>query len=316
MSFIRIIKKNSNFDFLGRQKVFLLLSLIVIVASLGSMFIRGMNYGIDFAGGVEMQLKFSKDPGIESVRQTLESSGFREASVQSFGEQDSHEYLILFKSKNLKKSDQTQTEEQALAEFSAKVTDVFAQKGAVDIRRMDMVGAKVGSDLKLAGLLSVLFSLILILIYIWFRFEYKYAPGAILALVHDVIVTMGVLSFLQKEFNLSIVAGLLTIVGYSINDTIVIFDRIRENVQSRGQDLFKDLVNKSVNETLSRTILTTLLTLFVVIAFFVDGGGIIHDFSLTLLVGMISGTYSTVFVASPVLLWIHNRQVKASSLSS
>ena len=311
MGFIRIVKKNSNFDFIGKQRQFIFLSLLVIAASFGSIFLRGLNYGIDFAGGIEMQLKFSEDPGIESVRSSLEKSGFTQASVQSFGEENSHEYLILFKSKDVAKKDKSKTEEQALSEVSSKVSEVFSQKG-VEIRRMDMVGAKVGSDLKVAGLLSVVFSLILILIYIWFRFEYKYAPGAILALAHDVIVTMGVLSFLQKEFNLSIVAALLTIVGYSINDTIVIFDRIRENVQTRGHELFENIVNRSVNETLGRTILTTLLTLFVVIAFFIYGGGIIHDFSLTLLVGMISGTYSTVFIASPVLLWIHNRQLKSS----
>ena len=312
MSF-RLIKKNVNFDFIGKQKIFLLISGVFVLGSLISIAVKGFNYGIDFAGGIELQFQFKEDPGIGEVREILKSVGFGASSVQRFGEAEDKEYLIFLKAEQLEKE---RIDEASLAAFSVKVSDAFKAKlgkdqlgnEKVDVRRVDMVGAKVGSDLKKSGLLSVIFSVILILIYIWFRFEYKYAPGAIVALIHDVVITLGAFSLLQKEFNLTILAAVLTIIGYSINDTIVIFDRVREDVQLRGGEHFPNLVNRSINETLSRTILTTLTTLFVVVSLFMYGQGVIKDFAFALLVGMVAGTYSTVFIASPVLLVLHERE--------
>ena len=319
MSF-RLIKKNVNFDFIGKQKIFLIISGVFVLGSLISIALKGFNYGIDFAGGIELQFQFKEDPGIGEVREILKNVGFGASSVQRFGEAEDKEYLIFLKAEQLEKE---HIDEASLAAFSVKVSDAFKAKlgkdqfgnEKVDVRRVDMVGAKVGSDLKKSGLLSVIFSVILILIYIWFRFEYKYAPGAIIALIHDVVITLGAFSFLQKEFNLTILAAVLTIIGYSINDTIVIFDRVREDVRLRGGEHFPNLVNRSINETLSRTILTTLTTLFVVVSLFIYGQGVIKDFAFALLVGMVSGTYSTVFIASPVLLVLHEREEKKKKLA-
>ncbi|MBI2608490.1 MAG: protein translocase subunit SecF [Deltaproteobacteria bacterium] len=308
---LRFFKKNANFDFLGKQKLFIAISLFLIMLSLISLFTRGLNYGIDFAGGVELQLRFKEDKGIGFVRDTLKEIGYSESSVQKFGDVHEKEYLILFRSKLFK---QGETEESVLGRFSTEVSTTFQKKLGgeehVEVRRIDMVGAKVGSDLKQAGILSMLFALVLILIYIWFRFEYKFAPGAVVALVHDVTITLGAFSFLQKEFNLTILAALLAIIGYSLNDTIVVFDRIRENIIVRSGEHFFQIINKSINETLSRTILTSSTTLFVVVALFIYGGGVIHDFAFTLLIGIVVGTYSSIFIASPVLLWLHNREAQ------
>ena len=310
---IRFIKRNINFDFVGKQKIFISASLIVCALSLVLIFGKGLNYGIDFLGGVTLQLKFKETTNVSFVRQTLAEAGFGAVTVQNIGEAQDNEYLIFLRSEATK--DETE-ESRVLTQFSTQALDVFKKKLGVDpsggdkveVRKTDLVGAKVGSDLKKGAYLSILFSLILILIYIWFRFEYKYAPGAVIALVHDVTITLGVFAYFQKEFDLSVLAAILTLIGYSLNDTIVVFDRIRENVELRSGEHFPNIVNKSVNGTLSRTILTSLTTFFVVVALYFFGGPVINGFALALLVGIVVGTYSSIFIASPILMWIHKRQ--------
>jgi preprotein translocase subunit SecF len=292
---MELIKPNSNINFVGRIKTALIFSLVLIGISLLSLLIKGgPRYGIDFEGGTLVQVKFFNVVDIGSVRTALDSLAIEGLSVQEFGEKDAQEYLISMK----KTTGELQGVEDTV---KGALTDTFGSD-ALEVRRVEMVGPKVGKDLRKKGMLAVTFSILGMLIYIWWRFELRFGVGAIFCLIHDVCITLGALSLTNKPVDLPIIAALLTVVGYSVNDTIIISDRIRENLKKMGRGRLPDIVNKSINQTLSRTCITAGTTLMVVVALFFLGGEVIHDFAFTLLVGIIAGTYSSIFIASPLLI--------------
>ena len=296
---MEIIPPGTNYDFVGKRKLFFGVSLALIAVSLLSLIVHGgPRYGIDFAGGTLIQVKFHKPVKTSEIRQALKGVVEGKPVVQSFGEAD--EYII-----------QLQQSTEALEGLSKRVREALAKAlgdDALEIRRVEMVGPKVGRDLREKGLLAVLFALGAILLYIWWRFELRFGVGAVAALFHDVIITVGAFSVFNKQFDLTTVAALLTIVGYSLNDTIVVYDRIRENwKKAGGKGDLGAVVNRSVNETLSRTILTSGTTLLVVLALFLLGGGVIHDFAFAMLVGIVVGTYSSIYIASPVVILLEKR---------
>jgi preprotein translocase subunit SecF len=345
MSF-EFIKANINLDFVGKRKIAYTFSGILLLLSILSLVIRGPNYGVDFAGGSIIQIKFSQTATIEKIKDGLRTINIENVSVQSMGDAKDNEYLI--------RTD-ANINAQELDRELKKVLETSVGASA-DIRRVEMVGPQVGNDLKEKALLAILFSLLLTAVYISGRFEFKwhqsaiiafvlggavyflytfgvpmpyiipaalavtlvtfwvfglkFALGAIVALIHDVTISAGVLSFLGKEFTITVIAALLTIIGYSLNDTIIVYDRIRENVKKLPKTHLGVIINRSVNETLSRTIMTQGLTLVMVISLYLLGGEIIHDFALALLVGFIVGTYSSIYVASPIVLSWEERSKK------
>ncbi|HOY74100.1 MAG TPA: protein translocase subunit SecF [Deltaproteobacteria bacterium] len=269
----------------------------MIAISLASLFfIRGLNYGIDFAGGLELQVAFKDSVETGDVRNAMRTVGLEQAAIQSVSGGEANEFLIRMH----------QIEEDPTKSISTVAENALFQafgKEKVDIRRAEVVGAAVSKDLKTKGLLSILYACIGLLVYIWIRFELSYSVGAIAALVHDVIITMGLFSLLQKEMSLTIIAALLTIVGYSLNDTIVIFDRIRENIKKQtGSFDLASLMSDSISQTLSRTVLTALTVFLVALCLFLLGGNVIHDFAFAMLVGVVVGTYSSMYIASPIVL--------------
>lgn len=348
---MQFIKSDININFIGKKKIAFCISIAMIIISIVSLIIKGgPKQGIDFAGGTLVQVKFLAPVNIDDIKAGLRTIDLGNSSVQQFGEQESNEYLI-----------RTDGSVMVADGFSADVKKALTSStgGDVDIRRMEMVGAQVGKDLREKALFAMFYALLFITIYISGRFELKwvisgvmaaaligavyvftlfsvsttflivaalivslvlfwflelkYAMGAIVALIHDVTITVGIFSLLDKEFTLAIIAALLTIIGYSLNDTIIVFDRIRENFRKYHKNTLEFILNRSINETLSRTILTSLTTLFVVVALFLLGGGIIHDFAFALIVGIVVGTYSSIFVASPILMTWQERQRKKKS---
>ncbi len=289
---MEFIKPGINFDFVGRMKLACGISAAVIVISVASVIWHGgLNYGIDFAGGTLVQLKFQKTTSTEQIRNAFKPIGLQNVVIQPFGD---NEVVV-------------RIGEVAAAgkELSAMIADSLQAalgQGAFEVRRVEVVGPKVGKDLTRKAMLAIVFSWIGMLIYISWRFEFRYAVGGILALVHDTVITIGAMSLLNKEFDLTIVAALLTIIGYSINDTIVVFDRIRETSRKNIKHPLSQVINDSINQTLSRTILMSFTVFLVLLALFFFGGAVIHDFSFALLVGVVVGTYSSIFVASPVVL--------------
>jgi preprotein translocase subunit SecF len=296
---MKIINSDTHFDFMGKTKMALVISGILILVGMGSViFSGGLKYGIDFSGGTLIQLQFKTAPNIDEIRDGLKSVGLGESTIQEFGSK--RDILI-----------RVQRSEEKLEAVGSKIRDSLGEKfnkEDITVARVEMVGPKVGRDLREKAMLSIVYAIIGIVIYISWRFELQYAIAAIIALVHDVLVTMGAFSLLDKEFTLVIVAAFLTIIGYSLNDTIVVFDRIRENLRRKGKNTLADIINASINQTLSRTLLTSGTTLLVVIALFLFGGEIIHDFSFALLVGVIIGTYSSIFIASVFLVYWHSRK--------
>ncbi len=292
---MELIKPDININFVGHIKGALIFSLILIGISFISLVIKGgPRYGIDFEGGTLVQVKFFEKVDISEVRIALDDLTFEGLSVQEFGEKEANEYLITMT--------KTTGELEGLSE-NVKITlnNKFGRE-SLEVRRVEMVGPKVGKDLRKKGMLAITFSLLGMLIYIWWRFELRFGVGAIICLVHDVAITLGALSLTNKPVDLPIIAALLAVVGYSVNDTIIISDRIRENLKKMSRGRLRDIVNKSINQTLSRTCITAGTTLMVVIALFSLGGEVIHDFAFTLLVGICIGTYSSIFIASPLLI--------------
>ena len=296
---MQLFKHETRFDFMGKIKAAMILSGIVILIGLSSIvFSGGLKYGIDFAGGTLVQLQFKSPPDIEVIRDGLKTIGLGESTIQEFGSKK--DILI-----------RVQRSEEKLEAVGAMVKRSLSGKfnsDEITVERVEMVGPKVGRDLREKALLSILYAVIGIVIYISWRFEFQYAIAAIIALMHDVLVTMGAFSILDKEFTLVIVAAFLTIIGYSLNDTIVVFDRIRENLRRKGKLSLSEIINSSINQTLSRTLLTSGTTLLVVLALFFFGGEIIHDFSFALLVGVFVGTYSSIFIASVFLVYWASRK--------
>ncbi len=292
---MELIKPDSNINFVGHIKGALIFSLILIGISFISLVIKGgPRYGIDFEGGTLVQVKFFEKVDISEVRIALDDLTFEGLSVQEFGEKEANEYLITMT--------KTTGELEGLSEnIKVALNNRFGRE-SLEVRRVEMVGPKVGKDLRKKGMLAITFSLLGMLIYIWWRFELRFGVGAIICLVHDVAITLGALSLTNKPVDLPIIAALLAVVGYSVNDTIIISDRIRENLKKMSRGRLRDIVNKSINQTLSRTCITAGTTLMVVIALFFLGGEVIHDFAFTLLVGICIGTYSSIFIASPLLI--------------
>ncbi len=337
---MQFIKPDINIDFTGKRMRGFYFSLTLIFISLVSLLIHGgPNYGIDFAGGTLIQVKFNQSVAVEDIRTGLTVMGLENGSVQNFGKQGDNEFLI-----------RTNTPEMSKEGFSHSITEALnASTGSEsEIRRIEMVGPQVGQDLRKQALLAIFYSLLFITIYISGRFEMKwilsgvtagammsavyflsifnvsipfvittalivslflfwylnlkYAMGAIVALIHDVLITVGIFSIFDMEFSLPIIAALLTIIGYSLNDTIIVFDRIRENTARSSKMTMERIINQSINGTLSRTVLTSLTTLIVLFSLFFLGGDIIHDFAFAMITGVIIGTYSSIFVASPILL--------------
>jgi preprotein translocase subunit SecF len=291
---MELIRPDTRFDFIGKKKITIWISAVVILISFGSIFLHGgLRYGVDFAGGILLQIKFSKAMDISEVRNALEAMGSKDAMVQKFGEEN--EFLI-----------RVEKASGDLEEMSKKIQTSlqgrFKDK-ALEIRRVEVVGPKVGKDLKEKAIWAMVLSFLGILVYVAFRFrQVSYGLGGIVALIHDIIVTFGAISIFDLEFSLPLLAVILTIIGFSINDTIVIFDRVRENIKKMRKEKLETIFNVSVNETLGRTILTSGTVMMVILILFFFGGPVIHDFTTALIVGLLSGTYSTVYIASPVVL--------------
>jgi len=298
---MQIFKRVTEFDFIGKKTMTTALSCaLILIGIISIMFHGGLRYGIDFAGGTLVQLKFENPPEIEDLRDGLRTIGLGDSTIQEFG---SKNHILI----------RVERSEEKLEEIGTKVKKSLTEKYKAEnilVERVEMVGPKVGKDLREKAILSIVYAMIGIVIYISWRFEFQYAIAAIIALIHDVLVTIGAFSLADKEFTLVIVAAFLTIIGYSLNDTIVVFDRIRENMRRKGKSLLKDVINTSINQTLSRTILTSGTTLLVVVALFFLGGEIIHDFSFALITGVLVGTYSSIFIASVFLVYWENRSTK------
>jgi preprotein translocase subunit SecF len=301
---MEIIKPGTRIPFTRYRYIAMLLSTAVNIAVLVLLFVKGPNLGVDFAGGTMVHLKFQQNVSVSEIRSALSQLGMEDSVVQDFGQEGSNEFLV-----RLMKSS---VELGALGEQVRKGLAKQFGSDKFEIRRIESVGPKVGEDLRRKGTLSVVAATIMMGVYIWFRFAFSFGPrfglhfglGAVIALVHDVLVTVGALLLAQYEFDLTVVAALLTIVGFSVNDTVVICDRIRENMHKSRRESLESVVNRSINECLGRTILTTGTALMVLLTLFLLGGAVIRPFAFALLVGFFSGVYSTIFIASPViLLW-------------
>jgi preprotein translocase subunit SecF len=291
---MRLFKNVTSFDFMGKRKVAMIASTLVILISLVSTFTQGLKLGIDFTGGTLIEVGYKQAAELETIRSALAGAGFNDSTVQHFG--TNRDVLIRL----------APQEEKSSAELSNQVITLLnaGQAEPVDLRRVEFVGPQVGEELTNDGGLAMLYALIFILIYVGFRFEYRFALGSILALVHDVIITVGMFSIFQVEFDLPVLAAILAVIGYSLNDTIVVYDRIRENFRKMRKGSATEIINASLNQTLHRTIITSLTTALVLLALFLFGGEIIHGFALALLIGVGVGTYSSMYVASASVLML------------
>lgn len=299
---MELIKPGLKIPFTRYRKTAIVISTIVNLAVLILLFTKGPNLGVDFAGGTMVHLKFQQNVTIPDVRQAFEKMDLGGSVIQDFGQPGANEYLV--------RLDKTSVEIGVLGEQIKKVlTDQFGAD-QFEVRRIESVGPKIGQDLRQRGALSVIIATIMMGAYIWFRFDLRFGMGAVIALVHDVLIAVGALMLANYEFDLTIIAALLTIVGFSVNDTVVICDRIRENMRKIKRETLEGIINISINETLSRTILTTSTALLVLLSLYLLGGAVIRPFAFTLLVGFISGVYSTIFIASPVILMWEKKPVK------
>lgn len=271
----------------------MIFSVILIIASIVSLSTRGLNFGLDFTGGTLIEVGYQSAPDMSNVRGQLEDAGFAESVVQTFGAASDIVVRI----------PPSETSESS-AELSTRVLTALNEgvEGDIEMRRVEFVGPQVGDELAEQGILAVIYALVGVFLYVMFRFQWRFSVGAVIALIHDIIITIGIISFVHIQFDLTVVAAILAVVGYSLNDTIVVFDRIRENFPKYRKRTPEEVVNTSINETLSRTLMTSGTTLLVLFALFYFGGEIIHGFAFTLLIGIIIGTYSSIYVASASLL--------------
>ncbi len=291
---MQVFKNTPSFNFMGKRKVALAFSFILIVASITSLAIKGLNFGLDFTGGTLIEVGYKQSADLIKIRNRLEASGFGDAVVQNFG--SSKDVLIRL-------APRENTSSQSLGD---KILSVLKEDDAsVIMRRQEFVGPQVGDELRDDGGLAMLIALGFILVYVMARFEYRFALGSIAALIHDVIITMGVFSYFQLDFDLTVLAAVLAVIGYSLNDTIVVFDRIRENFRLMRKKAPGEIVNASLNQTLSRTMMTSVTTLIVVLAMFFWGGELIHGFSIALIIGIMVGTYSSIYVASSMVITLN-----------
>jgi len=282
----------SEFDFMGLRKPAMGLSALLLLVSIVSLATLKLNVGIDFTGGSVIEVGYQQPVDLKPIRKVLESNGFGDAIVQHFG--SAKEVLIRLVPKL----------EQDKAELSSQIIGLLnqASESEIDVRRVDFVGPQVGEELTEDGGLAVLYALIAILIYVSVRFEYRFSLGAVAALIHDVLITLGVFSLLQLDFDLSVLAAILAVIGYSLNDTIVVFDRVRENFRKIRKKTALEVTNISINQTISRTLKTSLTTLLVLLSLYFLGGEVIHAFALALIIGVVVGTYSSIYVATTTAL--------------
>jgi preprotein translocase subunit SecF len=284
--------KRTYIDFIGNRKIAMTFSAILMVIAIGSLFTRGLHMGIDFTGGTLIEVGYQQAADLSAIRKTLSESGFENATVQNFG--TTKDVLIRLKLQ----------EGVSSADLSAKVIETINKNTTTPgkLRRVEFVGPQVGDDLAQDGFLALLYSTIAILIYVALRFEWKFSVGAIIATFHDVIVTLGVFSVFGLEFDLTVLAAILALIGYSLNDTIVIYDRIRENFRNMRKTATEEIMNIAINDTLSRTIMISMTVFLVLLSLFFLGGEVIHNFSIALLFGVVFGTYSSIFIASPAAM--------------
>ena len=289
---MRNLISNTTIDFMGMRKTAWVVSGVLLVLALILIVSRGLNFGLDFTGGNIIEVGYPETADLNRIRDSLAGSGLPDASVQNFG--TSRDVLIRI-------APQEGTDR---AKLSQQVLDVLSgtSDGELDMRRVEFVGPQVGEALREQGGLAILSALFAIVVYIWFRFEKKFSVGSVLALVHDVVITVGIFAMFQLDFDLTVLAAILAVIGYSLNDTIVVFDRIRENFRSMRRGSPAEVINTSVNQTLSRTVITSLTTLLVLLCLFIFGGKIISGFALALIIGVVVGTYSSIFVASTAVL--------------
>tara|TARA_B100001287_G_scaffold267647_1_gene263039 strand:- start:675 stop:1583 length:909 start_codon:yes stop_codon:yes gene_type:complete len=287
MKTLKLIKQNTNIQFLKYKKITLFISLIFCIISFFSLFINGLNFGIDFKGGSLIEVRSDESINISDVRSRLSLLNLGDVQIQNFGSE-----------KNILVRVEASLSENNSSVLSS-ITNELQTFG--EIQRTEVVGPKISSELIQKGILAIISAVGLMLFYIWIRFEWQFSLGAVLALIHDVIITIGIFSFFQIEFNLSIIAALLTIIGYSMNDTVVVYDRIRENLRKyKKQDLY-ELINSSINQTLSRTVLTSFTTLLALFSLYILGGQVIRGFTFAMIIGVFIGTYSSTFIASQLL---------------
>jgi preprotein translocase subunit SecF len=295
---MEFIKPGLKIDFVGKMKYAIIFSVILTTISIASVIIHGgLNLGIDFAGGSIIQVKFQKDVSADQIRTALKSTSLENSIIQQFG---TNEFMI--------RTAESFHDKKLLSEnLETPLTTAFNKD--YEIRRVEVVGSKVGMDFQRKAIFAVILSWLAMLIYIAWRFEFRYGLGGIIALVHDVVIIIGTISILKMEFTINILAAIFFIIGYSINDTIVVLDRIRENVKLNPRQKLADTINLSINQTLSRTILTSFTVFLTVIALYIWGGPVIHDLAFSLLVGVVFGTYSSVFISCPIVLFFENMQL-------
>lgn len=287
---MQLLKTSFNINFLGKRNIAWIVSAILIIVSIASLSTRGLNLGIDFTGGTLVEVGYSEPAELDTIRAALEGAAFNDAIVQHFG--TAKDVLIRLPS----------TDNVNAAELSNQVLEALKPTGEPDMRRVEFVGPQVGEELRDDGGLAVLYALFGILVYVALRFEYRFSLGSVAALIHDVVITVGFFSVTQAPFDLTVLAAVLAVIGYSLNDTIVVFDRIRENFRRMRKVTPLEVINGSINQTLSRTLVTSLTTLLVLFALFFIGGEVIHSFALALIVGVIVGTYSSIYIASSMLV--------------
>ncbi len=298
MQFINF-KEGQFINFLAFRRIAAIISVVFILAGIASVTLhKGLKYGIDFRGGTNVQIQFSTQPNLDQLRKLFVEQGMKNVVLQTFGDLEDKEILL-----GLPIDSPLGTGEHLTTELG-KI--LLTQHPNFEIRRIESIGPKVGDELKISAVQAILIALGLVLLYITIRFQWRQGFSAIIALVHDVLIIVGIFSILEKEFTLTVVAALLTVVGYSLNDTIVVFDRIRENLGKYRKKTLEETINLSITETLSRTLITSGTTLLVVLTLFILGGEIIHDFAFALMVGVLIGTYSSIYVASPVVLFLTN----------
>jgi len=297
MSALNLIPANVNLSFIPKRKMFMAFSALLVAASVFMFLSKGLNYGIDFKGGIMLEVRTEKAANIAGMRTTLGDLGLGEVSLQEFGQPTD----VLIRIQRQDGGEKAQQE--------AVNTIKAALGSSVEYRRTEFVGPKVSDELFWDGLTAVGLAVLAILIYIWFRFEWQFGLGAIVALSHDVITTIGIFALMGFEFNLSTVAAVLTIAGYSINDTVVVFDRVRENLRKYKKMPFPELLNNSINQTLSRTVITSVTTMLALLALYFLGGEVIRDFSFAMIWGVLIGTYSSIFLAVPILLNLNIKRV-------
>jgi len=293
---MELIKSGINIDFVGKMKFAFYLTIVSSIIAVAYLAVHGLNFGIDFAGGTVVQIKFNQPTSIDKIRDSLRHINMENSSIQQTGAASENEFLL--------KTELSSSDLKGVSDkIEESLTSIYG-KGSFEVRKVEMVGPKAGADLRQKGIMAITVAWLGMLIYITWRYELRFAVGGIIALIHDVIMAAFVFTLLGKEFNLTIIAAILTIIGYSINDTIVVFDRIRENARKNIKKDLGTVINESINQTLSRTLLTSFTVFLVLVALFFFGGTVIHDFAFVLLVGVIVGTYSSIFIASPfVLVW-------------